>query len=74
MNMTTLDVRAALARGESPLDGVLEAWAALPKGARLAVIAPFEPAPMMAMFSAQGVAVACREAGPDEYHLLLGPK
>jgi uncharacterized protein (DUF2249 family) len=72
--MQTFDVRPILAQGGHPLDAVNAAWAALPAGQRLCVIAPFEPAPMMAMFSAQGVAVACREAAPGEFHLLLGPK
>lgn len=70
----TLDVRPLLAQGRHPLDQVLEAWAALAPGQRLCVIAPFEPAPMMALFSAQGAAVACRQAGPEEFHLLIGPK
>lgn len=70
----TLDVRPLLAQGQHPLDKVLEAWAALAPGQSLAVIAPFEPAPMMALFSAQGATVACRQAGPEEFHLLIGPK
>jgi hypothetical protein len=56
------------------LDGVLEAWGSLAPGMRLCVIAPFEPAPMLAMFSAQGVTVACRQVGDEEFQLLLGPK
>lgn len=72
--MQTLDVRPVLAAGGHPLEAVQGAWIALAKGERLCVIAPFEPAPMMAMFSAQGVAVACRPMGDEEYHLMLGPK
>jgi len=72
--MRTLDVRPVLAAGGHPLEAVQSAWSGLAAGERLLVIAPFEPAPMMAMFSALGVAVACREAGPDEFHLVLGPK
>lgn len=72
--MQTFDARPILAGGGHPLEAVNAAWAALPAGQRLGVIAPFEPAPMMAMFSARGVAVQCRQRGPGEYWLLIGPK
>jgi len=74
MKITTIDAREALARGGSPLDGVLQAWEALPAGEGLCVIAPFEPAPMLSLFSARGVQGRCVQAGPEEYHLQLGPK
>jgi hypothetical protein len=69
-----LDVRPVLAQGGSPLKDVLKRWEALPLGACLRVIAPFPPAPMLALFSGRGVHAHCREIGPEEYHLLLGPK
>lgn len=74
MDTQTLDVRPVLAAGGHPLDSVLEAWGRLPAGQRLCVIAPFEPAPMMAIFSAQGVAVAGRKMGDEEFQLMIGPK
>jgi len=69
-----LDVRPLLAQGGSPLSGVLERWESLPQGVCLRVIAPFQPAPMLALFSARGIQARCQQAGPQEFHLLLGPK
>jgi hypothetical protein len=69
-----LDVRPVLASGGSPMDGVLSRWDSLAGGSVLRVIAPFQPMPLIALFSARGVQARCQQAGPEEFHLLLGPK
>lgn len=74
MQTQKMDVRPLLSQGKDPLDEIMAAWTALPAGEALAVCAPFQPQPLMALFSAQGVAVQCRQQGPGEHWLLIGPK
>jgi hypothetical protein len=75
MNPTVcFDVRPLLTQGQDPLDAILAAWAALPAGSRLAISAPFEPRPLAALFSAQGLPVMPQQSGPQDHWLFIGPK
>lgn len=74
MEWTEFDARPLLAGGTDPYDRIMEAWQALPSGRGLAVLAPFEPRPLMMAFSGMGVRVAVRQEGEKLHRLLAGPK
>ena len=68
------DVRPLLAKGEDPFEAIQSAWAALGPGQRLAIGAPFEPRPLAAFFSSQGIPVQWGAPEPGLFWLLVGPK
>lgn len=61
--LPTLDVRPLLARGEEPLDAILEAVGRLGDGGMLTVIAPFRPTPLLVLLEARGFRVEVRPMG-----------
>lgn len=50
----TVDARPVLAAGGEPLEEILEAAADVEPGAAFAVIAPFEPVPLLGLLGSQG--------------------
>ncbi|HSL56846.1 MAG TPA: DUF2249 domain-containing protein [Acidimicrobiales bacterium] len=50
----TVDARPVLAAGGEPLDAILSAAADVEPGAAFAVIAPFEPVPLVGLLGGQG--------------------
>jgi uncharacterized protein (DUF2249 family) len=69
-----LDVRPYLGGGEDPFARIHQAWSSLPPGEVLRVIAPFEPRPLAAFFSQQGVPVRPERKSDEEHWLWIGPK
>ena len=62
--IAALDARPILAGGEDPLAAILEALGGLAPDGVLKVVAPFRPAPLLALLSARGMRVSAREAAP----------
>lgn len=74
MAIKIFDARPLIERGHKPFDRIMEAWDSLAGGDTLRLIAPFEPKPLAAMFTLQNVPVFVHCIGPDEFHLVAGPK
>ena len=68
------DARPLLAQGQDPLETIQAQWLAVPCGSSLAICAPFEARPLLALFSSQGLAVQHQQLGPQEHWMLIGPK
>ncbi|MBK9670392.1 MAG: DUF2249 domain-containing protein [Thermomonas sp.] len=51
---TILDVQPAIAAGQEPFPEIMNGLRALPKGAVLTVLAPFEPAPLIRLMGGRG--------------------
>jgi hypothetical protein len=73
-NPVLFDVRTMLDNGLDPFSAIQEKWAALEAGGILAVCASFEPRPLMAYFSSQGVQVRPGATLPGECWVFFGPK
>jgi uncharacterized protein (DUF2249 family) len=69
-----LDVRPILAAGGPPIGAILEAVAALPRGAALRLIAPFEPVPLYAKLAGMGFDHACRARDDGSWEILFTPR
>jgi hypothetical protein len=52
--VTTLDVRAAIAAGEEPLEQILAAAATVPEGSAFDLVAPFDPTPLYTVLRLRG--------------------
>jgi hypothetical protein len=63
----TLDVRPLLARGEEPLPAIRQRIAALSADEGLVVIAPFLPAPLIALLQGEGVATRFERGTAGEW-------
>lgn len=64
---TTLDVRPDLERGDEPFVRILEAAEATRPSNILAIIAPFEPAPLYEVLGARGFTHETRKVADDEW-------
>ncbi|MBV0892362.1 DUF2249 domain-containing protein [Paracoccus sp. Z118] len=69
-----LDVRPLLAAGEQPFDRILETVSALPPGAALRLIAPFEPAPLYNVLARKGFDHRTSQRGDGDWEVLFTPK
>lgn len=69
--LTLLDVRPILVRGVDPLGAILEALAAVPVGGVLAVVAPFRPAPLLALLGRRGHAVSVEPIAKNRFLVLV---
>lgn len=68
------DARPYIAHGDDPLDAIQSAWSELPAGSTLAVCAPFEPRPLMMLYSSRGIGVRTQSSEPGVHWLFIGPK
>ena len=59
-----LDVTALLATGEHPLERVKQAVAQCAPGQIVQLRSSFQPAPLLALFTAEGLRVWCGQEGP----------
>lgn len=59
----TLDVRPLIARGEEPLEKIMQAVGSLAPGDRLLLITPFLPSPLIERLQADGF-----QARPERRH------
>ena len=62
-----LDVRPILAKGEEPLELILQTAAGVPEGSVLEIIAPFEPVPLYSVLGARGFTHQTEPRGPEEF-------
>ncbi|MEO8031734.1 MAG: DUF542 domain-containing protein [Gemmatimonadota bacterium] len=62
-----LDVRAAIAAGQEPLDAILEAAAPLTGGGILELTAPFNPVPLYSVMQDRGFSARTEQRGPAEW-------
>lgn len=69
-----LDVRPLLAAGEGPLGAILGAVRALPTGASLRLIAPFEPAPLYSKLGDAGFDHAVRRRDDGAFEITFTPR
>ncbi len=69
--MTELDVRPDLAEGRDPLDRILEEADRTPPGGAFAVVAPFEPVPLLALLERQGFTSSRERLDSGDWRVLF---
>lgn len=69
-----LDVRPMLASGQGPLGAIMQAVHALPRGASLRLIAPFEPAPLYVKLGDAGYDHATRVRDDGAFEITFTPR
>ena len=70
-NIITLDVRADLRSGRSPLSAVLKAVASLRPDETLRVLAPFEPVPLYELLGRQGFQHTAKPISASDWEVLF---
>lgn len=70
----TLDVREDIRSGREPFSKILSTVAALPGGAELLLIAPFEPVPLFAVMAKQGFDHVSRPSGSGDWEVRFTPR
>ena len=64
---TIVDVRPDLERGDEPFVRIIESAEATPMGKIVAIIAPFEPAPLYDVLGARGFTHETRKVADNEW-------
>ena len=73
-NTRMFDVRPWLTEGREPFDALIDTWGKVPPKGYLVVRAAFRPLPLIAHFSAMGIAVQPSEPLPGDHWIRFGPK
>ena len=69
--IASLDIRDELRRGREPFPRIMTAVGALRPGDKLAVVAPFEPTPLMAVLSQQGFVHQSRRLPSGDWEVIV---